>query len=65
MPEEASQSYEEIVEALDNALSLLESGNLSLNDALTVYETGVRLSEQAQELLSAAELRIEQLRADS
>ncbi|MCY3558906.1 MAG: exodeoxyribonuclease VII small subunit [Chloroflexi bacterium] len=56
------RSYEELVEALEAVLSELENGGLPLDQAVDAYERGVRLSEQAERLLTEAELRIEQLR---
>ncbi|MCY3568874.1 MAG: exodeoxyribonuclease VII small subunit [Chloroflexi bacterium] len=56
------RSYEELVEALEVVLSELEDGGLPLEQAVDAYERGVRLSDQAEKLLSEAELRIEQLR---
>lgn len=57
-----NRSYEELVEALEAVLSELEDGGLPLDQAVDAYERGVRLSEQAEKLLTEAELRIEQLR---
>jgi exodeoxyribonuclease VII small subunit len=37
----------------------LESGELSLEQALAVYEEGVRLARTGQQLLAAAEQRVE------
>jgi len=62
MTELEDRSYEELVEALEAVLSELEDGGLPLDQAVAAYERGVRLSEQAEKLLSDAELRIEQLR---
>ena len=56
------RSYEELVEALEAVLSELEDGGLPLEQAVDAYERGVRLSDQAEQLLSEAELQIEQLR---
>ena len=65
MTESEDQTYEEIVEALEVVLTELEDGGLPLDRALDAYERGVRLSEQAERLLTDAELRIEQLRERS
>ncbi len=65
MREEPQQSYEDIVEALESVLTELEDGGLPLDRAVDAYERGVKLSEQAQQLLTNAELRIETLRSES
>jgi exodeoxyribonuclease VII small subunit len=68
VPEESdhpNESYEEIVQALEDVLSELEAGGLPLDQAVDAYERGVKLSEQAQLLLSEAELRIDALRNES
>ncbi len=65
MTESEDQTYEEIVESLEVVLTELEDGGLPLDSALDAYERGVRLSEQAERLLTEAELRIEQLRERS
>lgn len=38
------QSFEEVLQALEEKVSLLESGNLSLEEALRTFEEGVKLS---------------------
>ena len=65
MTESEDQTYEEIVESLEVVLTELEDGGLPLDRALDAYERGVRLSEQAERLLTDAELQIEQLRERS
>ncbi len=65
VPDDAERSYEEIVEALETVLTELEDGGLPLDQALDAYERGVALSQQAQNLLAEAELRIDTLRNDS
>ena len=49
---------------LDEVVSRLETGNLSLSDGLDFYEMGVKLSERAERLLTDAELRVSQLSFD-
>lgn len=65
MSTESKPSYEEIVESLEEVLTQLEDGGLPLDQALQAYERGVSLSEQAQDLLTEAELRIDALRGES
>ena len=65
MPDEPERSYEEIVQDLEDVLTELEDGGLPLDQAVDAYERGVRLSQQAQQLLADAELRIDALRDES
>ena len=53
--------YEEIVAGLESTLERLESGELSLEEALAAYEEGVGLANRAQELLDKVEQRIQEL----
>lgn len=62
MPDEPERPYEAIVEDLENVLTELEDGGLPLDQAVDAYERGVKLSQQAQQLLTNAELRIDTLR---
>ncbi len=48
---------EEIVEAL-------EHGDVPLDEAVTLYEEGIRLSKECAEKLKATELRIRKLTKD-
>lgn len=43
-------------------MALLEDGQLPLDQTLERYEDGMRLAQRCQELLDAAELRVQQLR---
>ncbi len=65
MPDEPERSYEEIVQDLEDVLTKLEDGGLPLDQAVDAYERGVKLSQQAQQLLAEAELRIDALRDES
>ena len=65
MPDDAPQTYEQTVEALETVLSELEEGGLPLDRALDAYDRGVALSDRAQKLLAEAELRIGTLREQS
>ena len=65
MTDESQRSYEETVGALEDVLTELEDGGLPLDQAVDAYERGVKLSQQAQQLLADAELRIDALRNES
>lgn len=51
--------FEKAMEKLEKIVSELESGDISLEEALKKYEEGVRLSQICQERLSQAEKKIE------
>ena len=53
--------FEEALERLEGIVSLLEEGDIGLNDALDRYEEGVKLLRQSYDLLKHAERRIELL----
>jgi exodeoxyribonuclease VII small subunit len=52
-------SFESALEQLQQTVKRLESGELSLEQSLENFETGVRLTRVCQEQLSAAEQKIE------
>ncbi len=56
---ELPQKYEEIVEALGRIVERLESGSLSLEDAIEAFERGVKLARAGARKLDEAEKRIE------
>ena len=55
-------SFEELYRQLEEKVSLLEQGGLSLDDSLTAYEDAVGLAQRCQQMLDSAELRITRLR---
>src|SRR5258708_33539349 len=55
-------AFEEALGRLDEAVAALESGQLPLEDALLLFEEGVRLTRRCQEVLNRAELRGQRLR---
>ncbi len=52
-------------EQLETIVERLESGELSLEDALGAFEQGVRLTRDAQQRLDSAELKVRALSEDS
>jgi exodeoxyribonuclease VII small subunit len=58
---DAKPSFEGALEQLQNTVKRLESGELSLEQALKNFEDGVKLSRICQEHLASAEQRIELL----
>lgn len=54
--------FEELYKQLEEKVTLLEHGGLSLDDSLAAYEDAVSLAQRCQQLLDGAELRITRLR---
>lgn len=50
--------FEEAIEALDTAVTRLESGELSLDDSIKVFEESIGLIKICNEKLSAAEQKV-------
>ena len=56
-----SKSFEKSVEQLDAIVSQMESGELSLDESLQLFEKGVKLTRSCQKTLVEAEKKIEKL----
>ena len=54
-------SFEKSLETLETIVEELESGTLTLDEALARYERGVGAHKQCTEILAAAEKRVELL----
>lgn len=63
MSEENAPSFEASMKRLGEIVAALESGELSLEDSLRMFEEGVALSRGAQSRLDGVERRIEELLA--
>ena len=59
------QDFAATVAQLETIVERLESGELSLEDALTAFEQGVRLTRDAQQRLDSAELKVRALSEDT
>ena len=55
--------FEQALHSLEQIVTQLEQGDLSLNDALTQFETGIKLTRECQTLLRSAEKKIAKLTA--
>ena len=51
--------FDQILARLREVVMRLESGELSLEQSLLVYEEGVQLARRGQQLLASAERRVE------
>ncbi len=61
----AGMTFEEAFERLEEAVSALDTGDLSLDEAMAHFEAGMKLARYCERLLDHAELRVQQLLADS
>ena len=59
MADSAELGFDQILARLRDVVGRLESGDLSLEQSLAVYEEGVALARKGQQLLAAAEKRVE------
>ena len=60
----AELSFEAALKRLEEVVGDLEGGRLSLEDSLSRFEEGMRLSKLCQEKLKGVELKIEKLVAE-
>lgn len=60
-----SKTFEVSLTELEKIVRKLEDGDLSLEESLKLFETGVRLSRECQERLDQAERRIDILLKDA
>lgn len=54
-------SFEQAFRDLETTVQRLEAGDLTLEEAIALYEQGMRLAQRCNDALDAAELRVEQL----
>lgn len=59
LPEDAS--YEDLVKRLEESVVRLESGELTLEQALLEYEFGMQVIERCNDMLDKAEIRVTEL----
>lgn len=57
--------FEEAMKQLEETVTRLESGDVSLDEAMELFEKGVSLSKTCQKLLSEAQLKVTKLIAES
>ena len=57
----ADLSFEQALGELEATVQRLEEGDLALEEALALYERGMRLAQYCSDLLDKAELQVEQL----
>ena len=60
----SKNSFEESLKRLEKIVESLEQGKVTLDEAVELYEEGIRLSRLCGEKLKSAELRIKKLTKD-
>lgn len=58
MPKRQAPTFDEVFAELDATVRKLEAGDLPLEDSIGLYERGMMLAAQLEQLLEQAELRI-------
>jgi len=53
-----SPTFESQLEALEEIVNHLEKGDLPLNDSLSQFEKGIKLTKDCQQMLSQAEQKV-------
>ena len=53
-----SKSFEEQIENLENIVAELEKGNLNLDDSVSKFEEGMKISKECNKILENAEKKI-------
>ncbi|HVK89278.1 MAG TPA: exodeoxyribonuclease VII small subunit [Kofleriaceae bacterium] len=61
MADAKDAGFDQILARLREVVTRLESGELSLEQSLAIYEEGVALARSGQQLLATAEKRVEVL----
>lgn len=54
-------SFEQAIGELEATVQRLEGGDLSLAEAIALYERGMRLAQHCNDVLDAAELQVQEL----
>ena len=52
------KTFEEQMEALENIVNELEKGDLNLDDSVSKFEEGIKISKECNEILETAEKKI-------
>jgi exodeoxyribonuclease VII small subunit len=54
-------AFEEALQELESTVHRLEEGDLTLEEAIALYERGMRLARHCTDALDAAELQVQKL----
>lgn len=58
MSNKKKATFESQLDALEDIVHRLEEGDLTLNDSLTQFEKGVKLTKECQNMLNQAEQKV-------
>ena len=61
MSAEKSYPFEASLEQLETLVEQMESGDLSLDESLKLFEQGIKLTRECQQALATAEQKVKQL----
>jgi exodeoxyribonuclease VII small subunit len=56
-----SLSFEQAIGELESTVQRLEGGDLTLTEAIALYERGMHLAQHCNDALDAAELQVQEL----
>ncbi|MFQ6020260.1 MAG: exodeoxyribonuclease VII small subunit, partial [Dehalococcoidia bacterium] len=57
----SEESFEDVYHRLEETVAKLEEGGLTLEQAIALYEEGMKLAQRCQAMLEGAELRVARL----
>lgn len=60
----SAKSFEEKLKRLEQISELLESGDVQLEESISLFEEGIKLSKECLIILENAELKITKLKKD-
>ncbi|WP_298428803.1 exodeoxyribonuclease VII small subunit [uncultured Jannaschia sp.] len=61
----AEMSFEEAIAELEQVVNQLDSGDVSLDDSIRLYERGAALKTRCEAKLKEAEAKVEQITLDA
>lgn len=53
-----AKTFEESISELEEIVSRLEGGDVTLDESLTLFEKGIKLSKSCQKMLDSAEKKV-------
>ena len=59
------KTFEQSISELEEIVSQLEGGNVTLDESLELFEKGIKLSKSCQQMLDAAEKKVSILMTNS
>lgn len=60
-----AKTFEESIAELEEIVAKLEGGNVTLDESLTLFEQGIKLSKNCQKMLDTAEKKVSILMTDN